>query len=232
MRRTSSCIQNQMTNTMMNSFSIEKNDTSWIYVLYVTQTKSSSTFWLIDRILSMISAFSSLMICTKISLLFFLKMRRLTDWDWFKQLTFDCFQDQYLLNDSAYINIIYLIASYKASHTNDSNVRRFNKRLSRVRIDIEHAFEILKDRWRSLTELRLRVRNKKNYIYVIRWIIACVILHNILLNIKDDWDEKEEWWTSEKEDAHDEKLKQMIIRQLNENIAKREHVKEMILSND
>jgi predicted DNA-binding protein YlxM (UPF0122 family) len=141
-------------------------------------------------------------------------------------------QEQYLLDDNVYINIIYLIASYKVFHTNNSNIRRFNRRLFRIRIDIEHAFEILKSRWRSLTELRLRIRNKKNYTYVIRWIIACVILHNILSNIQDEWDENEEWWISEKENAHDEKLRQLIIKQLNERIAKREHVKEMILSND
>ena len=46
---------------------------------------------------------------------------------------------QYLLGDSAYTNSTYLVTPYKAPHTGDPDIRRFNKRLSRIRIDIEHA---------------------------------------------------------------------------------------------
>ena len=140
-------------------------------------------------------------------------------------------EDQYVLEDSVYINSIYLMTLYKTSHIRDSEIRRFNRRLSRVRIDIEHTFDILKDRWKSLIGLRLRVRNKRSYIYAIRWITACVILHNILLNMKDDWNEDDEWWSAE-EEAHDEELKQLNFKQLNEGTIKRNHVKELILSDD
>jgi hypothetical protein len=67
------------------------------------------------------------------------------------------------------------ITSYKTSHIKNSDVRRFNRRFSRIRIDIEHAFEMLKERKKSLIKLGLRIHDLKNYIFAIRWIIACVI---------------------------------------------------------
>jgi hypothetical protein len=171
-----------MTNTMKNSFSIEKSDTLWIFVLFVSRTRNSFISWLIDRILNTINESLSSTIYIKISLTFFSKIRtRCNVFEYLIDIRY--LQEQYLLNDNVYINIIYLIALYKVSHTNNSNIRRFNRRLFRIRINIEHAFESLKNKCRNLTELRLRIKNKKNYTYVIRWIIACVILHNILLKI-------------------------------------------------
>jgi hypothetical protein len=143
----------------------------------------------------------------------------------------DHLSSQYLLDDSAYSNIIYLIASYKALHVNNSDIWRFNKRLSRIQIDIEHAFDILKSRWKSLIDLRLQIRDIKDYTYAIRWIIACVVLHNILVDIQNDWDEEEEWWTTEDE-SYDKELKQLTILQIIESTTKIKHVKELILSND
>jgi hypothetical protein len=52
----------------------------------------------------------------------------------------------YFLSDNVYTNFVYLMSSYKISYTKDLEVRRFNKRLSRVRIDIKHAFEMLKEK--------------------------------------------------------------------------------------
>jgi hypothetical protein len=140
--------------------------------------------------------------------------------------------DQYLLDDSVYTNTLYVITLYKVSHTKHFEVRRFNRRLSRVRIDIEHAFGMLKDRWKSLTELRLRIRDRKNYIFAIRWITACLILHNIVLNIQNNWNEEEEWWTSENEKTHEKELKLLNDQQLIEKLNKRDHVKRLILEED
>ena len=78
--------------------------------------------------------------------------------------------------------------------------RKFNKKLSRVRIDIEHAFGMLKGRWKSLTGLRVRVNKQERYMYAAQWITACVVLHNILLKCDDRWDEDEGWWTPEEEE--------------------------------
>jgi len=67
--------------------------------------------------------------------------------------------------------------------------KSFNYYLSKIRIDIEHAFGILKGRWKSLCGLRLSIMNNAQYQYAVEWIVACVVLHNILLEIGDDWNQ-------------------------------------------
>lgn len=51
--------------------------------------------------------------------------------------------------------------------------KEFNRSLSIVRIDIEHAFGMLKDRWKSLTGLRLILTTQKKYEFACMWITAC-----------------------------------------------------------
>lgn len=57
-----------------------------------------------------------------------------------------------------------------------------------------------------------------------QWITACVILHNIFLEIQDDWDEEEGWWTPEEEEAHETEIKIATAKQLIEGTTKREYV--------
>ena len=88
-----------------------------------------------------------------------------------------------------------MIPPYKAPYTLRRNNQKFNRRLSSIRIDIEHAFGMLKGRWKSLTGLRLIFTNHQQYEYACMWIIACMVLHNILLDLNDTWDQKEGWWS-------------------------------------
>lgn len=135
---------------------------------------------------------------------------------------------EYLLDDSAYTNTNYMITPYKAPEKDWPVNKRFNKKLSRVRIDIEHAFGMLKGRWQSLTRLRLKIRNQKHYKYAMQWITVCVILHNVLLK-SDAWEKKDGWWTDDEVDEHADELNLLNQQQLREGILKREHMKEVIL---
>lgn len=76
-------------------------------------------------------------------------------------------EGQYLLGDAAYSVSTRLIPPYKAPHTQQSENRRFNRKLSNVRVDIEHAFGILKGRWASLAGLRIKLRIKKSYMLAV-----------------------------------------------------------------
>jgi hypothetical protein len=136
---------------------------------------------------------------------------------------------QYLFDDSIYTNINYMIILYKASKKNQFANKRFNKKLSRVRINIEHIFEMLKERWQSLTRLRLIIRNKKQYRFAMQWIIVCVILHNILIKNSDVWNETNEWWNEDDQKTHVDELMLLNQQQLREETLKRDHIKEVIL---
>lgn len=41
------------------------------------------------------------------------------------------------------------------------------------------------------------------------WIIACVVLYNILLDLKDIWNENESWWSKEDIEEYDKDLLQL-----------------------
>jgi hypothetical protein len=58
------------------------------------------------------------------------------------------------------------------------------------------------------------------------------MLHNILLNIQNDWEEEEEWWTSDEENAHEEEMQHFNDQQLIERLNKRDHIKRIILKKD
>lgn len=36
-----------------------------------------------------------------------------------------------------------------------------------------------------------------------------MVLHNILLDLNDTWDEKEGWWSEQEQEEHDEDLLQL-----------------------
>ena len=135
---------------------------------------------------------------------------------------------QYVLADSAYSATRYLIPPYKAPAANKTENKAFNRLLSSCRVDIEHAFGVLKGRWRSLTGLRVRITKKAQYEYACMWITACIVLHNILLEVRDEWGKDEGWWTAEQQEEHDEGLIQLASDD-STGVNKREEVKKMVL---
>lgn len=136
---------------------------------------------------------------------------------------------EYLLGNAAYTNSSHLVSPYKSPFTNEKENRRFNQKLSQIRIDIEHAFGVLKGQWGSLTGLRLLLCLKKSYKFAVMWITACCILHNLLLDLKDDWKKHEEWWTSEDKEEHDEELLLLSQEQERRGLLKRKQIKEFVL---
>ena len=72
----------------------------------------------------------------------------------------------------------------------------FNKKLSKGRIVIEHAFGQLKGRWRCLLKQNgAHLENVKLQIH------ACCILHNLCKKVYDIF--LEEWYVSNSDDASD-----------------------------
>ena len=61
-----------------------------------------------------------------------------------------------------------MVPLYKAPEANHSENKRFNKKLSKMQINIEHMFEMLKSQWASLTALRFVLNTQKQYQYALR----------------------------------------------------------------
>lgn len=88
---------------------------------------------------------------------------------------------------------------------------------------------MLKGRWESLTGLRLIIRSREKYKLAVKWITACCILHNILVDLKDDWGREEGWWTEEEISGHNQELLAMSRSEESAGMIKREIIKEMVL---
>ena len=90
---------------------------------------------------------------------------------------------QYLAGDSAYPLSSIVITPYRSNsrHLDANKRKKFNKRHSKYRVRVEHCFGVLKGRFCSLTELRMRFQNEESHQLCNEWILVCCILHNILL---------------------------------------------------
>ncbi len=100
---------------------------------------------------------------------------------------------QYLPGDAAYTLTSYVVSPYKAPKANQVENTKFNKQLSHICIKIEHTFGILKRRWENLTRLRWILTSEKKYEFACIWITACDVLHNILIDLYDGWNEDKRW---------------------------------------
>jgi hypothetical protein len=111
--------------------------------------------------------------------------------------------NEYLLGDKGYALSNRVIIPYKEPLRAYPQRRRFNKHLSAARVKIEHCFGILKSRFPSLKSLPIYIRHAKDHKKACEWIVACCILHNMILTIdgKDDW--FEEGIVEEDEDEED-----------------------------
>jgi heme oxygenase len=96
-------------------------------------------------------------------------------------------QNQFLLANSAYPSNQYTIPAYKGANLLISENVDFNYHLAQPRVQIEHAIGILKGQFASLHEMRSQIRNRHEMKAAIKWIISCAVLHNLLADLKDQW---------------------------------------------
>ncbi|XP_066585459.1 putative nuclease HARBI1 [Prorops nasuta] len=94
----------------------------------------------------------------------------------------DYFGNKHLLGDSAYVLQKQVMIPYKDNGHLSLGERNYNYILSRSRIIIERAIELLKGRWRFiLDKLPMRKTNLIPY-----YVMACTVLHNICLMRGDE----------------------------------------------
>lgn len=99
-------------------------------------------------------------------------------------------QYQYLLGDKGYALNERLIIPFKQPRSGKppKEQRRFNWKLSSLRVKAEHTIGILKLRFRSLQRLPVRLVSQEKLSEALRWIGACVVLHNMLVDFRDEWE--------------------------------------------
>jgi hypothetical protein len=107
---------------------------------------------------------------------------------------------QWLIADAGYALSSIVCTPYRQPSSEIEDNKRFNDMFSSARSSIEHTNGMLKGRWGSLRNLRTTIKTKEDLIKVNEWIVVCIILHNILLKLKDVWNE--EYINEEEADDH------------------------------
>lgn len=83
-------------------------------------------------------------------------------------------------------------------------VEQMNGVLSEARVVSEHANGILKSRWQSLRGLRMQFKTEKECDFAFNWVIACMVLHNMLTDFRDSFLEKWGEWDKKADDLEEQ----------------------------
>lgn len=115
-------------------------------------------------------------------------MRVLAESDMGKNPSKYCVGNEYVLGDGGYSPTNYLVPVSKKPRngTTADDDQQFNTYISQMRIKIEHAFGILKARFQSLKQLRLKIKSKDDVVYASGWIRVCIALNNFLIDRESD----------------------------------------------
>jgi hypothetical protein len=98
---------------------------------------------------------------------------------------------QFLLADSGYAAKWFVCTPYTKPLSEEAHNGLFNELFSRARVLIEHVNGILKARWQCLKGLRNQMRTTKELASICQHIIACLVLHNLMIDFDDDWEEED-----------------------------------------
>jgi hypothetical protein len=100
---------------------------------------------------------------------------------------------EFLLADSGYALTKWVCVPYRLPLANIPHNFRFNFYFSSARCLIEHVNGMLKTRWMSLKGISTQIREHKDFESVNKWILVCLILHNLMIKFEDEeWENEEE----------------------------------------
>jgi hypothetical protein len=105
---------------------------------------------------------------------------------------------EFLLADAGFALKHFMCTPYKRPLSLIPHHELFNKLFSSARVLIEHLNGILKARFSSLRGIRTQVKELKDFDKVNKWIVVCLILHNLMVEFND-----EEWTNDEEEEEED-----------------------------
>jgi hypothetical protein len=94
---------------------------------------------------------------------------------------------QFLLADSGYASTNYICTPYRQPYASIPHNKDYNDLFSSARTFIEHVNGILKGRWSSLRGLRTQIKKKEDLKILNTWIVVCLILHNLMIQLTDEW---------------------------------------------
>jgi hypothetical protein len=113
---------------------------------------------------------------------------------------------EFLLADAGYALREVVLTPYRLPTAALPHNRMFNEVQSSARMPIEHTNGVLKGRFQSLKGIRTQIKNKKELKMVCDHIVVCLILHNLLIDFRDEWELDDD--AEEEEDIDEEEIRQ------------------------
>jgi hypothetical protein len=110
----------------------------------------------------------------------------------------------HILGDSAYPLATYLLTPYRRDHPLTPAQERYNAAHSTTRVVVERAFGLLKNRFRCL---RYLFRRRSDLLPII--IFACIILHNVCIDLNDEYEVDVEVGPEDENDPPDDLIPQV-----------------------
>jgi hypothetical protein len=96
--------------------------------------------------------------------------------------------EQFLFVDCGFARTMWCVPPYSGRSGKLPHNAEFNHALRQARCRIEHVNAILKGRLGSLNCIPIDIACEQDLIRAQRWIRACLVLHNIYLRQKDEWE--------------------------------------------
>jgi hypothetical protein len=99
---------------------------------------------------------------------------------------------EFILADAGYALREFVLTPYRLPTAALPHNKLFNESQSSARVTIEHTNGVVKGRWQSLKGIRTQLKNKRELKLVCDHIVVCLILHNLLLDFRDEWENDDE----------------------------------------
>jgi len=108
---------------------------------------------------------------------------------------------EYVFGDCGFARTQTCVCPYKEPAASLPINARFNHAMRQGRCRIEHVNAVLKARFKSLKSIPILICNPQDHHRANVWIRTCLVLHNILLRLKDEWEFDDD---DDEEIAHEE----------------------------
>jgi hypothetical protein len=96
--------------------------------------------------------------------------------------------EQFLFVDSGFARTMWCVPPYCGASGRKPHNSEFNYAMRQARCRIEHVNAMLKARLGSLNAIPIEIGCEEDIERAQRWVRACLVLHNIYLRLKDEWE--------------------------------------------
>ena len=96
--------------------------------------------------------------------------------------------EEFIFVDLGFKRETFALPPYKGKEAKLKHNAEFNFAQRRGRVKVEHVNGCIKARFASLKKIPINVKHENDHARCAAWITTCVIMHNILLFLRDEFE--------------------------------------------